>query len=175
MGPPRRQRRRPLIQRDYSHIDRSLLDAATLDEQVRRSLVDYVSLFKSRGDVLYHMYFIQGCGFDWIEGKLIEPYPDPSPSNFHPMTLGLWDHILEKEAREREIAIQELDHRAVDRSLVEMTKFNNVGDDGKFFYVPNGVSLDYLQGAIEIGETVLKATGIPQIAQELAFLQELAR
>lgn len=64
-----RRQRSPLFKRSFSNMDRSALDV-TLDQAVRFSLVEYVTLFRSRGDVLYPIFFILGCGYHrWLNAN----------------------------------------------------------------------------------------------------------
>jgi len=45
-----------------------------LDQRVYLSLRDYSSIFPNRAEVLHHMYFIIGNGFEWHEGRLCSPW-----------------------------------------------------------------------------------------------------
>ena len=189
------------LKRDFDQIDRSVL--ISLDENVREALVEYVSLFKTRGDVLYHMYFILGNGYHWIEGKLVDPWPtrlnpDPRPDSYawlnadtgnsvmDAIKRGIALGMMERDKSERADAIEELDERAINNDWVESLKFGKrmITGGSDFFRVPDNAEPDYIQGAIDAGETAIKYLGsegpdkqlntlIADLDEELVFLRDL--
>lgn len=44
----------------------------TVDEVVRRSILHYPTLFKNRTDVLHHLFYVIGNGWEWQNGELVD-------------------------------------------------------------------------------------------------------
>lgn len=41
------------------------------DDTVRESLYYYPSIYKTRGDVLHHLFCVIGNGYEWLNGELV--------------------------------------------------------------------------------------------------------
>lgn len=47
-----------------------------LDQHVKRSMLQYPTLYKTRTEVLVHLYLVLGNGYDWIKGELRDKYAE---------------------------------------------------------------------------------------------------
>lgn len=66
----------------------------SLEQHIRQSLLEYPSIFPHRTEVLHHLFFVLGNGYEWRGGKLAH-----------------WDEDDETDseaALEREVALQEV-------------------------------------------------------------------
>lgn len=55
----------------------TLVVAMTPNETIRRGLYYFPSLYKSRADVLHHLFLVIGNGYEWVDGELVLAYKDP--------------------------------------------------------------------------------------------------
>ena len=117
-----------------------------IDAWIRDQLVKYNDIFKSRGDVLDHMFFVLGSGYCWKGGELIEDVPEV-PETEEP----IWrqsQKLKERYDREKEEATHQIGTRATD---ITIRCPYPVCEEVPFFEVPDDVQFSYLQAALEIG------------------------
>jgi hypothetical protein len=50
-----------------------------LDQHVKRAMLQYPTLYKTRTEVLVHLYLVLGNGYDWIKGELRDKYEEKRP------------------------------------------------------------------------------------------------
>ncbi len=65
----------------------------TPNDTIRELLLEYPSLFKSRGDVLHHLFCVIGNGYEWVDGELVSRYSDDRSSFTNPTDRAI-DRIL---------------------------------------------------------------------------------
>lgn len=52
----------------------------TLEKQIRQSLLLHPSIFPNRWAVLHHLFIVNGNGYEWQDGELIDPTDQPEPT-----------------------------------------------------------------------------------------------
>jgi hypothetical protein len=115
-----------------------------IDFLIRTQLIEYHDIFKSRGDVLDHMFFVLGSGYGWKDGGLVEKVPElPLEPNWDMFPGQRERHFLSKEEARRQI-----NARATD---VTIACPYPICEGVPFFEVPDNVQLPYLKAALEIG------------------------
>lgn len=55
-----------------------------LDALIKEMMEEYYdSIFPTREDVLNHLYCVIGNGYEWIDGKIVDPMPTPRQNMFN--------------------------------------------------------------------------------------------
>jgi len=171
---------------DYEFPDVPL----SLEENIRWSLLMYPTIHKSRGDVLHHMYFVLGNGYEWVDGRLIDrswtqahaekliadglagrdPYARYKEVNDDPVWQLAVDKMIARSIKE---------YRAAQDNIEERLRLRGFGSKpypysklSMFFEIPEEVDLDYLEGAMEAAEDYLERQHQEHIMQKLNELRK---
>lgn len=130
---------------------------ATVDKTVRTAILCFPTLFKTRGDVLHHLFCIIGNGYRWHKGELVHMFPeDDQPwtaENQRKSFAHMGGHadilkeITEKRVKENQAVVDNIDAAVQDltftRSIYpqETTAF--------LFNIPADVTPDWASAAEE--------------------------
>lgn len=68
-----------------------------VDETVRRGIWHYPHMFPNRIHMLHHMFYVLGCGYEWVDGELVDGWVDDEGvrhSSYDELTDedAYWDH-----------------------------------------------------------------------------------
>jgi len=137
----------------------------TLDEEVRRSLLNSPLLYKKRVDVLHHLFCVNGTGLEWIGGELVDPesevgsdvpedFPvDPAHSEIKQEGIRRFNERMRAEYERR---LEVIDDLVQSDDLRMQGGFYPLSEYSRLMTIPDDVKPDWLAGAREVIEAIFR-------------------
>lgn len=135
---------------------------AVAEETIAESMKHWPDIHRSRRDVLDHLFFVIGNGFEWVDGAMLDSCPEAHlrpdiPPPLSPEQIAELDKFLEP----------------AERSTAPRTRFYPVSGFSQINHVPDDVLPDWLALAHEAAD--LLSTDKEQGAKGAEIKAELVR
>ena len=138
-------------------------------DTIRSCISNYPSIFPHRAQVLEHLFFTNGNGYEWVEGELVDscpvspghsPFWDENPPKDSSSPL-MWE-IKVKTAQEQNaksrVTLSELDQRCQPSDEWVLEKVYPICKYAKIMNIPEEIKPDWLEAA---KEAIALAQGVP--------------
>lgn len=125
-----------------------------VNDTVRRCLWHYASIFKSRADVLHHLFYVLGNGYVWEHGELVSVYDDEYEDRARKQG-GLWTNLEQKWQQEEEYNRENIDRLTVETGTLTNEPYPPSLPQGTMrgvaiHHIPDDVKEDWAAAAEEI-------------------------
>jgi len=138
---------------------------ASANETIRTAIICFPTLFKTRADVLHHLFCVIGNGYTWHKGELVHSYPeDEQPwtaknerESFARMggPADLLKEITEKRVKENQAVVDNID--AVVQDLTFTRSIYPQSTTAFLFNIPADVTPDWAAAAEEAKTLAVQA------------------
>jgi len=106
----------------------------TVEETIKKAMINYPSLFPTKYDVLEHLFLVNGNGYDWENGQLIAIFGHAEKSNTAECAIKLAQDFIDgfKPYEDvNEFAKQIITHTKIELLIEELTVLNNFEENYK--------------------------------------------
>lgn len=126
-----------------------------VDHTVREDIWNYPMLFKSRSDVLHHLFYVIGNGYEWFNGELVDKFPDLQKNDDHCINNDenhpLLGDIHRQWNQEARLIRSEIDERV--KLLAPLSGSGNrypASDVAFIHHLPDDIKPDWAEAAEQI-------------------------
>lgn len=154
-----------------------------LQETIEDCIRWYPSLFDTRTSVLNHLFFVNGNGYDWIDGELVDIYEDENTRTeedavwangwerykegmeefiAEPVLANFFDNLKvfykEKEEKYRKIRNEYKERASKDYTEEKFTRWYPVCKYAGIVTFPDDIKPDWAEGIKEVAQKILATT-----------------